>query len=285
LARDIFGDLGTAVIDCATDNGNCKCQDAVIKNAAKVFDTKAKEFVKCKKEAAKAGIDSAADIANCVTPGGIAADAKGKIGGKIAKLGDDIASKCSGVPATPAFPAQCAGLGGNALRDCIDELIECRVCLAINAADNLSVDCTAFSGTTCPPGPPPTSTSTNTPSANTPTPTPTDTPGVVCPLAPGNYTLTQVSGGVLTVDGLPSFPFPAGSMRPRSPASGESVSAACPDAIALQPETSSNAVEPLRGRAPQPSSICKRLPPSRVPAASRRRARTTSMAMRAPPSR
>jgi hypothetical protein len=40
--------------------------------------------------------------------------------------------------------------------------------------------------------------------------TPTNTPGIACPLNTGTYTLTQVAGGVLTVDGLPSFPFPAG---------------------------------------------------------------------------
>jgi hypothetical protein len=61
----------------------------------------------------------------------------------------------------------------------------------------------------------PTSTDTpepsNTPTAtNTPEPTPTNT--VSCPVEPGNYTLTQVAGGVLTVDGLPSFPFPAGGV-------------------------------------------------------------------------
>jgi hypothetical protein len=205
LARDVFGDLGTSVIDCDADKNGCKCQDAVVKNAGKIFDTKAKEFVKCKKDAGKAGIAAAADIANCVTPGGIAADAKGKIAKKVGKLGDDIAKKCSTVPATNAFPAQCAGLGGNALRDCIDALIECRVCLAINAADNLSVNCGTFSGITCPPGAPP----TNTPAPSA-TPTATSTPGLSCPLSPGNYTLTQVSGGSLIVDGLPAFPFPSG---------------------------------------------------------------------------
>jgi hypothetical protein len=32
----------------------------------------------------------------------------------------------------------------------------------------------------------------------------------VCPLDAGSYTLTQVAGGSLRVDGLPAFPFPAG---------------------------------------------------------------------------
>jgi hypothetical protein len=64
----------------------------------------------------------------------------------------------------------------------------------------------ATSTSTITPTPANTATSTVT---NTATPSPTNTP-VVCPLAPGAYTLTQVSGGVLTVDGLPAFPFPAG---------------------------------------------------------------------------
>jgi hypothetical protein len=54
-----------------------------------------------------------------------------------------------------------------------------------------------------------TATTTNTPLA-TATPTPTPTATQACPLAAGAYTLTQTSGGSLQVDGLPSFPFPAG---------------------------------------------------------------------------
>jgi hypothetical protein len=66
---------------------------------------------------------------------------------------------------------------------------------------------------------PPTATATATPTSTatqtatrtaTATATATHTPGVVCPLTAGAYTLTQVSGGVLRVDGLPAFPFPQG---------------------------------------------------------------------------
>jgi hypothetical protein len=52
---------------------------------------------------------------------------------------------------------------------------------------------------------------TNTPTpTNTAEPTPTNT--VSCPITAGSYTLTQVSGGNLIVDGLPAFPFPAGGI-------------------------------------------------------------------------
>jgi hypothetical protein len=52
------------------------------------------------------------------------------------------------------------------------------------------------------------------------TPTPTET-AVVCPIDPGAYTLTQVSGGNLRVDGLPAFPFPQGGSIIQDVGSGD----------------------------------------------------------------
>ena len=61
---------------------------------------------------------------------------------------------------------------------------------------------------------------TDTPQ-NTATPTATDTPGAPeCPVSAGNYTLTQIAGGSLTVDGLPAFPFPAGGVITQTVAAG-----------------------------------------------------------------
>jgi hypothetical protein len=56
---------------------------------------------------------------------------------------------------------------------------------------------------------PPTATPTATPTI-TPTPTVTPTGTRTCPLAAGQYTLTQTEGGHLTVDSIPGFDFPSG---------------------------------------------------------------------------
>ena len=48
------------------------------------------------------------------------------------------------VPATNAFPGECTGLGGNALRDCVDALVECQVCLMLSDMDNMFVNCDLF---------------------------------------------------------------------------------------------------------------------------------------------
>jgi hypothetical protein len=151
VAEDLFGSpLDPVIISCSSDKPSCKCQDAVIKDAGKLFNTKVKEFLKCKKEKGKAGISAASDLQDCVDgagtakAGSIAADGKGKIAKKITKLGDDIGKKCGGVPATNAFPGVCTGLGGDALRDCVDRIVECHVCLMLNTTDNMSLNCDLF---------------------------------------------------------------------------------------------------------------------------------------------
>ena len=155
VAYDLFGSpIDPAILACSTDKPNCKCQDAVIKNAGKLFDAKVKEYLKCKKAKGKAGISAASDLEDCIngtgTPkaGSIAADGKGKIQKKRDKLGDAITKKCGGVPATNAFPGECTGLGGNGLRDCVDAIVECHVCLMLNQIDNLGVDCDLFDDAT-----------------------------------------------------------------------------------------------------------------------------------------
>lgn len=150
LLADVFGaSLSTAAADCGADRALCKCQQAVGKAYEKLAATKRKEFVKCKKAALKAGAMAATALEDCIadsgTPGSIAADTKGKIGKARTKLGDVIGKKCgSGVSTALAFPGICASLSANALRDCIDVRVECRVCLTLNAVDNLAVDCDSF---------------------------------------------------------------------------------------------------------------------------------------------
>ena len=95
------------------------------------------------------------------------------------------------LPTANVFPGECSGATTGTLAGCLDERVECRVCLAINAIDGLSVDCDLFddgaANSSCP-------------------------PAVVasCPLTPGSYTITQVSGGTLKVSTFAPFAFPTG---------------------------------------------------------------------------
>jgi hypothetical protein len=145
----VFGaSLSTAAISGDADKDAAKCQQAVGKAYEKLAAKKFKEFVKCKKAALKGGAIAASALEDCVadagTVGSITADSKGKIAKAVAKLGDAIGKKCGGVNTGLAFPGICASLTGDALRDCIDQRVECRVCLTLNAIDNLAVDCDAF---------------------------------------------------------------------------------------------------------------------------------------------
>ena len=84
-------------------------------------------------------------VANAGTPGSIAADTKRKIAKarRQARRRDQPRSATASTPPSP-FPASAPACTGAALRDCIDERVECRVCLTLNAIDNLAVDCDAF---------------------------------------------------------------------------------------------------------------------------------------------
>jgi len=149
LLADVFGaSLATGAIDCATDKGGCGCQQAVSKAYEKLAATKFKAFVGCKKAVLKGGATTAGQIEDCVNnvlvEGSIAADSKLKIAKAIGKLGDAITKKCTGVSTALALPGLCAGKSGDALRDCIDQRVECRVCLAIKGIDGLAVDCDTF---------------------------------------------------------------------------------------------------------------------------------------------
>ena len=172
LVADLFGSpLDAAVIDCSTDKVGCTCQQKVLGNADKVASAKVKEFLKCKKAVLKAGATSAAALEDCVddagTAGSIAADSKLKIQKKIAKLGEDVTAKCTGV--SGAFPGTCDTLSGAALATCVDVQVECRVCQAINEMDGILVNCDLFddgvANTSCASGagPPPTPTETPVP--------------------------------------------------------------------------------------------------------------------------
>ena len=127
-----------------------------------------KTFLKCKKDGLKAGtILSAATLEGCFDT--VTADAK--VAAMVSKLAATVASKCATTALGTAFPGDCAAAGS--FSACVDEQVECRVCLTLDAMDNLARNCDLFddglSNTSCAVSPPTTTTSSTTTSSTTST--------------------------------------------------------------------------------------------------------------------
>ncbi|TDJ06884.1 MAG: hypothetical protein E2O71_08110 [Deltaproteobacteria bacterium] len=154
LIHDIFGsDLDTAIFTEEADKDLSKCQQQAAKQVKKCQDTKLKEFNKCKKSGLKdESIQSASELAVCM-----GLDPKGKIAKDcVTKIDDKLSKKCGSAVIVTVFPGECSGSANlGELGNCLDRLVECRVCLGLNAADALSRDCDAFddglTNGSCPP--------------------------------------------------------------------------------------------------------------------------------------
>ena len=157
LIHAVFGsDLDAAVIFKAENKDGAKCQQGVAKALKKCQDAKLKAFNSCKKSGLSAKSSSRIvnplDLAGCISGRGdsIAADVKGKVEkacdpatGKIKKAIDKKCVDDLGAFAgcnDPNAPLPTA----EELATCIDRLVECEVCLALNAADDLTHDCDLF---------------------------------------------------------------------------------------------------------------------------------------------
>ena len=133
-------DLDTFIIGFDDDKAGSKCQIDVAKAAKKCQDAKLKSFNTCKKLGLKdESIDDTNGLEACMgdnTKVKIAKACVEKLGGKISK-------KCTtpGVDLAAAFP----GFDPNQdLREYVDFIVECEVCLVLNTADALSRDCDLF---------------------------------------------------------------------------------------------------------------------------------------------
>jgi hypothetical protein len=147
LIHEIFGsDLDAVILDAREDAeaDGAKCQVALAKAAQKCQDAKLKEFSKCKKAGLKDGsIRRASDLQLCM-----GLDPKQKIKKACeTKLGGAVSKKCPGsVDLAAAVPGCNTGDPGQ-LAACVDRLVECQVCLALNEADRLARDCDLFDDT------------------------------------------------------------------------------------------------------------------------------------------
>jgi glycerophosphoryl diester phosphodiesterase len=152
LIHEVFGsdlDAATAIISAADNKDGSKCQQGVAKAMKKCQDAKLKVFNACKKSGLSAKSSSRIvnplGLAGCFSGRGdsIAADVKGKVAKACdpgtGKIKTTIDKKC--VADLGAF-AGCNDPNGplpsaGELATCIDRLVECEVCLALNAADDL----------------------------------------------------------------------------------------------------------------------------------------------------
>ncbi len=141
LVHAVFSsDLDLVIIREAEDKPDSKCQQAAAKAVKKCQDAKLKDFNSCKKNGLKDGsIQSFVDLQGCM-----GADLKRKVTKACeSNLDATIRSKCGRLDLAALFPG-CGTPDRGALSDCLDRLVECRVCKALNAADALSRDCDDF---------------------------------------------------------------------------------------------------------------------------------------------
>jgi len=154
LATDVFGDdLGASLSgflagcsastpprslrDCA------RCPASAARDFGAVLGAKFDGFRRCKKRGLKTGhVDSRARLEQCFED--IKADPRGKSARAAARLARHVTRKC-GLDISAAFPGACRdSVSAGALAQCVATLADCRVCLMVNAADGLGVDCDAF---------------------------------------------------------------------------------------------------------------------------------------------
>ena len=152
LIHSVFGtnlDVVIATEANPIDKARSKCQQAVAKSVKKCQDVKIKEFNKCK----KAGLRDQSILSFLDLQGCMGTDPKGKIAKACdpvtGKIRSAIDKKCEGADFPGLFPQLVAfpGCGTDdhaTLATCLDRIVECRVCLALNQADALARDCDDF---------------------------------------------------------------------------------------------------------------------------------------------
>lgn len=144
VVDDIFGaDLDAALVTSAVDKDAAKCQNAVVKSVDRCQKSKLKAFNRCKKTGLKsAAIRTDVDLEGCWgdDPRGAIAKACDPVSGKLATRVLPMSCTSRGVDLSSAFPG-CGTDDSADLAICVDRSIECRVCAALNQADDLALDC------------------------------------------------------------------------------------------------------------------------------------------------
>jgi len=152
----IFGnDVDGTVVDAATDKQSSRCQEQVATKVARCHDALVAEFVRCKKDALRAGkapfpegANSTDDIATCLgrdPKGRIAEKCDRVIRSKVDGVRQVLRKKCvdAGVDLAAAFP-QCGTANAESVHTCLVSATRCLACRVIDAADGLGAACDLF---------------------------------------------------------------------------------------------------------------------------------------------
>jgi cysteine-rich repeat protein len=140
LVHQVFGeDLDARLIPRATDKHAFKCQKAVARSLTSCQSAKLRQFNQCKKRGLRNGsIVSSFDLEGCMAGASErVAEACDPVTGHIKATIDE---KC-GVSDLSGLFAGCGTEDPLDLAVCLDEIVECRVCVALNEANDLHGDC------------------------------------------------------------------------------------------------------------------------------------------------
>ncbi len=142
IAHELFG----ASVNAGAD-AEQRCQQTILKFAAKVFVERWKVFRLCKRDNFASILNDSDLVATCVGPP--QSDPKGKIGKRQEKLALKVEKLCVEKGVTPVggpFPGACAAAADDAFGDCVGQRAACSFCRAINRSDAIlpPADCDAF---------------------------------------------------------------------------------------------------------------------------------------------
>ena len=140
MAFDLFGaDPDAALVTQADDKNAARCQQAVAKTAGRCLTTEIKEFNRCKKTGLEnLTIQRFSELGDCLGD-----DPRGRIAKACSALTTKVLPKtCGEVGLSEAFPGCGTGDPGE-LAQCVNDIVACRVCEALNVADGLAQPCTS----------------------------------------------------------------------------------------------------------------------------------------------
>ncbi|MFQ5514891.1 MAG: hypothetical protein ACE5FG_10670 [Myxococcota bacterium] len=135
ILMDLLGiDLDAGVLLKSEDPEGVRCQRAVIKAFRRCQDARLKAFSTCKRQGIASGaISDAASLIEVCDPKNIP-DPFGKVARACrAKLNSDVLHRCLTVDQARTVPGCPEGFLG----DCVSEIVACRTCAAISAANEL----------------------------------------------------------------------------------------------------------------------------------------------------
>ena len=137
----LFGrDLDAAIIQARRDRAGAACQAAVLDGLARLTAAKLAAVGRCQAAGLAAGtIGAAGDLGSCRDD-----DARGIVERARTRIARRVSRRCARTPISTAFPGECAEAGLGGLVDCLERRADCDVCLAGNAAGQLSALCHRF---------------------------------------------------------------------------------------------------------------------------------------------